>query len=84
MINNLYIHNNCDIDAKYKKLRLHIALELADANKDWVTFNKIYKCSPEILMSHLKMTKMIRKNKMLINLKRMKLKLLNNKSKKYQ
>ncbi len=59
MINNLYIHNNCDIDAKYKKLRLHIALELADANKDWVTFNKIYKCSPEILMSHLKMTKMI-------------------------
>ena len=37
-----------------------------------------------IIFKILKMTKMIRKNKMLINLKRMKLKLLNNKSKKYQ
>ena len=36
-----------------------------------------------IIFKILKMTKMIKKNKKLINLKRMKLKILNNKSKNY-
>jgi hypothetical protein len=58
-ISDFYCHNNCNIDDEYKKLRIHIALERADINKDWDSFNKIYKCSPEFLNSHLNMTKMI-------------------------
>lgn len=58
--NNYYIHSKCQqLSEKYKICRIHIALELADENKDWASFKIIYKLAPDFLKSHLNMTNSI-------------------------
>ena len=57
MNENRYKHVNVpEIPDRYKKSSLHIALELADQNKDWKTFKKLYDIAPLFLKSHLNMT----------------------------
>lgn len=52
-----YLHENIhDIPIEYRKCSLHIALEKSDIKKDWENFKKLYKVSPEFLLSHLKTT----------------------------
>jgi hypothetical protein len=54
---NRYKHaEDQNIPDEYTVLSLHIALERADTNKDWVTFKKIYSKSPVFLKQHLIMT----------------------------
>ena len=54
---NYYIHlQDQDIPQEYKNLRIHIALEKSDMNKDWQTFRNLYRLAPEYLKSHLNMT----------------------------
>ena len=48
--------NNINIPEEYKTLSLHIALERADKNKDWIVFKELYKISPNFLRSHIQMT----------------------------
>ena len=55
-----YLHvNNQDIPEKYRNCMLHIALERADTNKDWVSFRKLYNMSPKTLKNHLDMTSLV-------------------------
>jgi hypothetical protein len=54
-----YLHLNSDIPDIYKKCMLHIALEKADIQKDWKTFNILYRLNPSELKSHLKMSSLI-------------------------
>ena len=50
----LDIHKNKKyIPEEYKALMLHIALERADKNKDWITFKELFKLSPIFLKRHL-------------------------------
>ena len=56
--NNRYLHANSNIPDEYKKSSLHIALEKADINKDWDSFNKLFRLSPEFLKNHLNITSM--------------------------
>ena len=57
---NYYIHlQNKDIPQEYKNLRIHIALEKADIDKDWQTFRNLYRLAPEYLKNHLKMTGLV-------------------------
>ena len=61
--NNRYLHkNNKNIPEEYQKYSLHIALERADKNKDWVVFKELYKISPTFLRSHLFMTSIFNYN----------------------
>lgn len=64
MLNHsLDLHKNLEnIPEEYKKLNLHIALERADLNKDWITFKELYKLSPKFLKSHLIMTSIFNYN----------------------
>jgi len=56
--NDYYVHIKCDqLSQKYKNNRIHIALELADENKDWESFKILYKLSPTLLKNHLDITK---------------------------
>lgn len=48
--------NNINIPEEYRTLSLHIALERADKNKNWIVFKELYKISPNFLRSHLYMT----------------------------
>ena len=48
-----------DIPEEYRNLSLHIALERADTNKDWVAFKKIYATAPDFLKQHLQSTSII-------------------------
>ena len=50
------IKNNKNIPDEYKSCSLHIALERADNNKDWIVFKEIYKISPKYFKHHLRMT----------------------------
>ena len=50
---------NLDIPMKYKNNSLHIALEMADNDKNWKVFNKLYNLSPDFLQIHLNTTKNI-------------------------
>jgi hypothetical protein len=60
MNTNRFIHTeNTDIPESYRKKSLHIALECADKNKDWETFSKLFKLSPEFLKYHLDSTNVI-------------------------
>ena len=55
-----YIHSKCQqLPQIYKTCRIHIALELADENKDWASFKIIYKFAPDFLKSHIDMTNSI-------------------------
>jgi len=55
--NHRHLHkNNKNIPDEYKRCSLHIALERADKNKDWIVFNELYKISPQYLKNHLYMT----------------------------
>jgi hypothetical protein len=55
--NHRHLHkNNKNIPEEYKTCSLHIALERADKNKDWIVFNKLYKIAPQYLKNHLYMT----------------------------
>ncbi len=45
--------NNDKIPNLYKTCSLHIALERADLNKDWVVFKEIMKIAPKFLKMHL-------------------------------
>lgn len=57
---DFYCHTNIEnISDEYKKVRLHIALERADMNKDWNTFKILFKLAPEFLKSHLSNTEFI-------------------------
>ena len=57
---NRYLHkNNIDIPIEYRNCSLHIALERADIKKDWESFKKLYRVSPEFLKNHLDNTNMI-------------------------
>lgn len=57
---NRYIHsNNINIPQNYRNLSLHIALEKADQNKDWIMFSKLYNISPQFLKFHLESTNVI-------------------------
>lgn len=61
--NNLDLHKNIkNIPEEYRLLSLHIALERADKNKDWITFKKLYGLSPRFLRSHLIMTSIFNYN----------------------
>jgi len=54
---DFYAHTNIqNISDEYKKVRLHIALERADMNKDWKTFKILFKLAPEFLRNHLQGT----------------------------
>ena len=53
---NRFLHiNNENIPEKYKSCSLHIAIEKADEDKDWVVFRELLKIAPE-LKNHLYMT----------------------------
>jgi hypothetical protein len=55
-----YLHKNKkNIPDEYKSYSLHIALERADINKNWIVFKELYKISPEYLRNHLNMTSSI-------------------------
>ena len=57
---NRFIHSeNTDIPESYRKKSLHIALEMADNNKDWDTFSKLFRLSPEFLKYHLDSTSVV-------------------------
>ena len=45
--------NNDKIPEKYKSCSLHIAIEKADEDKNWLVFNELYKIAPEYLKNHL-------------------------------
>ena len=46
--NHRHLHkNNKNIPDEYKTYSLHIALERADKNKDWIVFNELYKILKE-------------------------------------
>jgi len=58
--NNRYLHkNNTDIPEVYRNCSIHIALERADINKDWISFKKLYRVFPEFLKNHLDNTNII-------------------------
>jgi len=60
---SLDLHKNKKyIPDEYKKLMLHIALERADKNKDWIVFKELFKLSPTFLKSHLVMTSIFNYN----------------------
>jgi hypothetical protein len=48
--------NNDKIPEKYKSCSLHIAIEKADEDKNWLVFNELYKIAPEYLKHHLYLT----------------------------
>lgn len=50
------IHINLEIDEQYKQLSSWIALEKADSNKDWLTFEKIYLQQPSVFAKHISNT----------------------------
>jgi len=55
---NFYIHSNDQsLSDNYKNLRLHIALEKSDNDKDWDSFKILYKYNPDFLKGHLNMSK---------------------------
>jgi len=54
--------NKKNIPEEYKELMLHIALERADKNKDWIVFKELFKLSPTFLKSHLNMTSIFHYN----------------------
>jgi len=57
---DFYAHANIQsISDEYKNLRLHIALERADMNKDWNTFKILFQISPDFLINHLQTTEFI-------------------------
>lgn len=47
------IHHSLNIDEKYKRLPSWIALEKADEEEDWDTFNKIFDLQNETLYDHI-------------------------------
>jgi hypothetical protein len=49
------IHHSLDIDNKYKKVPCWIAMELADEEEDFVTFQKILDLHP-LMIEHIKGT----------------------------
>lgn len=49
-------HHSLDIDPKYKKEACWIALEIADENEDWYTFNQIYCCQEKLMKEHIEGT----------------------------
>ena len=54
---DFYAHKNIqNISEEYKNIRLHIALEKADINKDWNTFKILFQIEPEFLKNHLQTT----------------------------
>lgn len=68
--NNLDLHKNIkNIPKEYTELSLHIALERADKNKDWLTFKELYKLSPKFLKKHLIMTSIFHYNYLKLPLK---------------
>ena len=44
------------LNKEYTDVMLHIALEIADKNKDWKSFNYIFNKSSIFLFNHLKKT----------------------------
>jgi len=53
------MENNDKIPSLYKTCSLHIALERADLNKDWVVFTELMKIDPKFLKMHLDATSSI-------------------------
>ena len=51
--------NRDKIPNLYKNCSLHIALERADLNKDWVVFKELMKIDPKFLKMHLDATSSI-------------------------
>lgn len=52
-----FLHkSNKNIPEEYRKVSFHIALERSDMNKDWKTFNELYKIAPDYLKNYLLMT----------------------------
>lgn len=58
MIKNIHSQDK-EISDEYRNISLHIALERADENKDWITFNMLYRISPQFLKNHLNTTDFI-------------------------
>jgi hypothetical protein len=50
-----FLHKDIDIPDEYKKLSLHVAIERADKNEDWLNFRKIFVVAPVYLKNHLEM-----------------------------
>jgi len=53
------MENRDKIPSLYKTCSLHIALERADLNKDWVVFKELMKIDPKFLKMHLDATSSI-------------------------
>ena len=57
---NRYIHKDMkNIPEVYRKKSLHIALEYADVQKDWITFKKLLSLDPVCLKRHLDVTSFV-------------------------
>lgn len=56
----IHLHqNDIDIPDIYRKKSLHVALEYADVQEDWINFKKLFKYAPKFLSTHLKATREI-------------------------
>jgi hypothetical protein len=55
-LNSMLHVKDISIPKNYRDLSLHIALERADLNRDWVVFKKLYQFNPVFLKFHLDST----------------------------
>jgi hypothetical protein len=61
-LNSMLHVKDLSIPKSYRDLSLHIALERADLNKDWVNFKKLYAFNPSFLQLHLDNTSIFNYN----------------------
>lgn len=61
-LNSMLHVKDMSIPKNYRDLSLHIALERADINRDWVNFKKLYQFNPTFLKFHLESTSIFNYN----------------------